>query len=232
MLVHGRCVLPGARMWCRLYVVRLSNKRLLCPEDELSCLPITVGSGTSDEGARLGGLPPAGISPTAKTARYFATLPLTFDRQMEVSIFLAFDFDRMANASRKVLTPADDLVEVIVHGAQRRASQSDFKSELSAHPLLIHGPSPDWFVTGGEKVIESGHKIGGRPYMEQPSSSVLEQQEQMTAGGVRQFAQIGFPSGQHDAAVTGDWPFADGVFHLLVKEHARDQVEFWWFWDF
>lgn len=204
---------------------------LLYADDELLCLPITVGAGETQSGARLGGLRPEGIRPKTASARYFATLPLTQDRETELSVFLAFDFDGMANASRRILTNADDPLEVLVHEARPRANDPDNASELSAHPLEIHGTAPDWFVTGGKKVIESGHKIGGRPYIEQRSPSLLAELERLTSSGFRQFVQIGFPSGRHDAIVTGDWPFADGVFHLLVREMSGTP-EFCWFWDF
>lgn len=52
---------------------------------------------------------------------------------------------------------------LLVHEAQPRTNDPDAASDLSAHPLLIHATAADWFVTGGKKVIKSGHKIGGRP---------------------------------------------------------------------
>lgn len=205
--------------------------QLLCAEDELVCLPITVGEGDSQSGARLGGLRPEGIQPKRGSGRYFATLPFTQDRNTEISLFIAFDFAAMGNASRRILTNADGLLEVLVHEARPRAHDSDAASELSGHPLLIYGTAPDWFVSGGKKVIESGHKIGGRPYIEQPGPSLPAELEKLTSSGFRQFFQIGFPSGHHDATVAGDWPFADGIFHLLVKDRAGTP-EFCWFWDF
>lgn len=209
--------------------------RLLCPDDPRICLPITVGSGSSEDGARLGGTPPKDVVPTKKreAARYFATLPLTADAGTEISIFLSFDFDEMARVSRRMLGPWDNLVEVVVHEKRsRNTSTNDFVSELSPHPLLIHGEAPDWFVTGGEKVVESGHKIGGRPYLEQPRTQILDELQGVISTGFRQFVQLGFPSGAHDAPVAGDWPFADGIFHLLVKANVKEHVEWRWFWEF
>ena len=209
--------------------------RLLFPDDPLVCLPITVGSDGGEYGARVGGLPPEGIVPLRETdtTRYFATLPLTADGEREVSIFLSFDFDQMANASRRLMGPADDLIELVVHEKRPRSTgRRDLISELSEHLLIIHDESPDWFITGGEKVVESGHKIGGRPYVEQPRSSMMNELQAVMADGFRQFAQIGFPSGQHDAAVAGDWPFADGIFHLLVKQDVGENLEWRWLWEF
>lgn len=209
--------------------------RLLCPDDPRICLPITVGSGISEDGARLGGRPPKDVVPTRKyeATRYFATLPLTADAGTEISIFLSFGFDEMSEASRRMLGPGDDLVEVVVHEKRlRNANSNDFVSELSAHPLLIHGEAPDWFLTGGEKIVESGHKIGGRPYLEQPRTQMLDELQGVISAGFRQFAQLGFPSGAHDAPVAGDWPFADGVFHLLLKAEAQERLEWRWFWEF
>jgi hypothetical protein len=209
--------------------------RLLFPDNTGVCLPITVGSGSSEDGARLGGTPPKDVVPTKrpKAARYFATLPLTADTETEISLFLLFDFDEMAEASRRILGPGDNLVEVVIHEKRSRdMSTSEFISELSAHPLLIHGETPDWFVTGGEKVVESGHKIGGRPYLDQPRTQMLDELQAVTSTGFRQFVQLGFPSGAHDSPVAGDWPFADGVFHLLVKANVQEHVEWRWFWEF
>lgn len=209
--------------------------RLLFPDDDLVCMPITVATGDSEHGARLGGKPPEGLIPANRTekSRFFATLPLAADGEIEVSVFLSFAFDQMAEASRRVLGPANDLIEVVVHEKRPRATRAtDLVSELSPHPLVIHGVSPDWFITGGARKIEPGHKIGGRPYVEQPRSSMLNEMQATMSAGFRQFAQIGFPSGQHDAPVAGDWPFADGVFHLLVKQDEAECLEWRWMWEF
>lgn len=209
--------------------------QLLFPDDERLCLPVTVGPGDIEVGPRLGGKPPQGVNPSTRvaTTRYFVTLPVSADGEVEVSIFLSFDFDQMANAAGRVQGPADELIEVIVHGRSvRKAGTPEHISELSPQRLVIHNESPDWFITGGTKVIDSGHKIGGRPYIEQPRSSMLNELQAAATAGFRQFAQIGFPSGQHDAAVEGDWPFADGVFHLLVRQHETERLEWRWMWDF
>src|SRR5687768_6362827 len=96
--------------------------RLIYPDDRRICLPITVGSGISEDGARLGGAPPKDVVPTKKyeATRYFATLPLTADAGTEISIFLSFGFDEMSEASRRILGPGDDLVEVVVHEKRSR----------------------------------------------------------------------------------------------------------------
>lgn len=206
--------------------------QLLFPNDETLCLPITIGTGSSETGPRLGGAPPEGVVPSKRTnlARFFMTLPLSAEGESEVSVFLGFDFDQMANVTRRVLGPADDLIEVIEHEKRARGRDSDeFLSEVSPHPLIIGVQSPDWFITGGERVIESGHKIGGRPYVEQPRSTLLREMDSMMAEGFRQFVQIGFPGGR-DSDVEGDWPFGDGIFHLFMKKAAT--IEWRWMWEF
>lgn len=207
--------------------------QLLCPESIGTCLPVTIGEGASSEGPRIGGQPPCGVVPSARTAltRYLLTLPLTMDG-LEVSIFVSFDFDLMAEASRRV-EGHDELLEMVIHGpSQRRESGSDFVSDISPHPMIIHPPRPDWIVADGMKIVESGHKIGGRPYIEQPFDTLSEEADGLVTSGFMQVLQLAFPSGAADANVHGDWPFASGVFHVFVRQDEAGSANWRSFWEF
>src|ERR1700742_2147652 len=135
--------------------------QLLYPNDPLYCLPIRFGEGASETGARFGGRAPEGITPTSRSEdiRYFATLVLNDAPVIEVSIFVSFDLNQMMKRCG-VLT-GDDQVNVIIHGASRRASNNVYASELSEHPLVYMNEKDDWMDDGcGDIVIESGHKLG------------------------------------------------------------------------
>jgi hypothetical protein len=190
-----------------------------------------IGHGESQEGPRLGGRAPEGVSPALKGARFFVTLPLTQSGDREFSVFISFDFDEMAEASRKLQADGNGLIDVVVHDRSRRSDSDELLSELSAHPIGIGGESPDWIVADGGKIIESGHKIGGRPYFDQPRAAMLQAVDALTSQGFIQFVQIGFPSGANDADVSGDWPFADGMFHLFARMNGED-LDWRCLWDF
>jgi hypothetical protein len=204
---------------------------LLCPDDQSICLPVRVGDGTSETGPRLGGDPPQGILPSNQLllTRYFATVPISLEPDLEASIFLSFDFAQMAKYSGILCN--DELVQVVIHEPSRRGSQSQLSSNLSAHPLIIKDFQTDWVIDDGIQLVESGHKIGGRPYIIHNEPSIHEESAKIMADGFVQIIQLDFPGGGGDAIVSGDWPFADGMFHLFGKVSSNNW-EWKWFWEF
>ncbi len=111
---------------------------------------------------------------------------------------------------------SDNRVVAIRHGALPRGSSNQFASELSAHPLVISPHSHPDLIDDGEDsgIISSIHKFGGRPYCIQEPE--LAGANILLENGLVQALQLGFP-GHADGKVTGDWPFAGGLFNLFLK---------------
>jgi hypothetical protein len=81
-----------------------------------------------------------------------------------------------------------------------------------------------------EKVIRPNHKIGGRPHLVRETRDLVASLGRARDRGFSLIAQFDFPSGE-DALVSGDWPFADGMFALLGREPFGEQ-DWCWYWDF
>ena len=206
--------------------------RLLSPSDTSRCVPLHVGSGPSPTGPRLGGMPPVGIAPPKLLpgTRYFATIPLASTPPLEASIFLSFDFDQMAATASTI--GASDLVSVVVHPPAERVAISDLASELSAHPLVLEPEQSDTIIDDeGNPMINSRHKLGGRPYTFRDRFEHIRGSGELATGGFMQVLQIDFPASTRDAAVEGTWPFADGMFHLFAREPFQ-HGDWRWLWEF
>jgi hypothetical protein len=144
-----------------------------------------------------------------------------------VSIFLSFTLDEMFDAAGD-LALGTELVEVVVHEPRSRGMDLASASDLSPHPLLVGTSREDVVVEGDRSVIRSSHKIGGRPHFMHGDPSLEDAVAELERSGFRQVVQFDFP-GSADATVDGDWPFGDGVFHLLGKEPfgRQDWRSFW-----
>jgi hypothetical protein len=82
----------------------------------------------------------------------------------------------------------------------------------------------------GRAITRSRHKIGGRPCVIRERSQSRRELDGTLRQGFLLVAQFDFPSGE-DALVSGDWPFADGLFAILARTTYGDS-DWRWYWDF
>ena len=110
-------------------------------------------------------------------------------------------------------------------GPLPRSRQDDHLSGLSAHPLIVQEHLAEDTVLNGEggQLISSAHKFGGRAYCVQEPE--LQGAEALLDSGYVQALQLDFP-GSADATVSGDWPFADGIFNLFM--HPDESHPVYW----
>ena len=200
--------------------------------DPLLCVPFNVGEGPSDIGPRLGGQPPAGVAPISndRSCRYFLTVPLIGEPAHDVSVFVRDDARALVTVSSS-LQP-EGLIEVIVHQPAARSVSSAYASTLSEHPLVLSAPQADWLRSDdGECIVASFHKLGGRPYFVQRHDTLERAVDRALAHGYDHVLQIDFPALPGDVAqVAGDWPFGDGLFHLLGRP-PLNRGDWLWFWQ-
>lgn len=203
---------------------------LAFPEDKDLCLPIQIVDGRSNGGALFGGRPPSGVIPIANGLRFFASFPFFSAPETCLSLFVA-DFDEILELRGRVVEL--DRLEVLVHSPTSRAdSASPHDSNLSEHSLALQSVCEDWVLGDeGEKVVRSGHKLGGSPYLINPRSSLVSELRKTYSEGFRHVAQFDFPSGD-DSMVSGDWPFGDGIFSLFGKDPFMAPADWRWLWDF
>lgn len=204
--------------------------RLVSPSDPTRCVPFLISTGEGTEGAMLGGRAPDGISPTPgrESLRYFATVPITTSPSVFASIFVA-DLEALMEVRGGVSRP--DLVRVVVHPSMERGPSSRFDSLLSEHSLLLAGPADDLTPDDdGVAAVRPGHKIGGTPHLVRRKAPLLDAIERLRRDRYVLVAQFDFPHGV-DAVVSGDWPFADGMFALFGREPFQER-EWRWCWDF
>jgi hypothetical protein len=146
-----------------------------------------------------------------------------------MTVYTSFDFETMA-ANRGVLG-SSNLVQVLFHQETIRGDWTPESSGLSEHPLRIGETADDWFEDDGERIIESGHKFGGRPYLTRPNPTLEEQIRLIEDGGFVHVLQIDFPGGGEDAIVDGDWPFGTGMFHVFAQPPFNNPRCYWlWEW--
>lgn len=202
------------------------------PSSDQYCLPLRIVDGPGLPGAFLGGRPPRGVAPKPESGplRFFGSVPLTVEPELCASLFVA-DLEQLLQARGRL--NALGLLEVVIHPAaeEREVDPSPLSSPLSEHGLRLLEPASDRILGDeGEEVFRPGHKIGGRPHLIRVSAQLVDSIEACRAGGFSLAAQFDFPSGD-DAAVTGDWPFADGMFALFGRP-PFDRENWRWYWDF
>jgi hypothetical protein len=202
------------------------------PDNERRMRPVQIGEGPSEDGPRLGGRPPSGvIVPTMRPeCRYFATVPISVDPPLELSIFINREFESLIAASLGELIN-DDRVLLIPHRPSRRAIESPYRSELSEHPLVLGEECDDWFLgDDGDEVTSSMHKLGGRPHTIHDPPEFVPATQEAARRGLRQFIQFDFP-GADDAMIQGSWPWGDGEFHVFFRGPLA-AAEWACFWEF
>ncbi|MCC9628904.1 hypothetical protein LOC68_10880 [Blastopirellula sp. JC732] len=204
----------------------------LFPRQDRDCVPLVIGDGDSESGSRLGGLPPAGVTPNRLTSltKYFCTIRVAEDPVLEISVFLSFDFAGMADGAGVVHT-SGDLFEVVTHGDSTRSIKSALASELTPHPILHGQECADKLVDDdGNEIVISHHKLGGRPFIQDSGEGLPALVRSLREEGYFQIVQIAFPDA-HDGDVDGDWPFAVGMFHLFGEEPI-DKCSWRCFWEY
>lgn len=186
--------------------------------DARKCWPMHIAEGDSSLGARIGGLPPAGIVPESPNERtqYFGTFPISEGTTEEMSIFCAFDYLDHKNPcffTRNIHKAIGaELVQCLFHPAAARAEDAPFRSELQAYRVTV-GPEtrdPEDPSTGVP------HKIGGLPFLEYDHPSARGVSADLLADGYLHFLQWSTP-GVGDCRVKGNWPFPNLSFHLYLK---------------
>lgn len=182
----------------------------------LRCTPFHVGEPDTGFGSRMGGLAPAGVVPSRMTAstRYFLTLSGYPREGIDLSIFLHFSVDQMLESAGR--PDFGSLVEVVLHEPRPRGPSTTLASELPPRELIVGEAKEDWFVDqGGHMMVESCHKLGGRPFLENAPAYFEAALDELASAGFAQFIQFDFPALEGDSIVDADWPFATGMFHVF-----------------
>jgi hypothetical protein len=167
------------------------------------------------------------MPPLAPGSQYVLTFPFLIEPVVYVSVFVNGTIKRLWQSMNDGLQ-SDDRIVTIQHGdALRGDSDDEIRSELSAHPLLVAELLEPDLVDDGEggRAIASDHKLGGRPYCIQEPE--LDGAEELLGRGYVQALQLDFPSSR-DGAVSGNWPFTDGLFNLFIAPHGGAPV----YWAF
>jgi hypothetical protein len=196
---------------------------LVAPADPSRSRTFRIVDGESERGARLGGRAPDGVGDSVlrEDAVYVMTVPLSSTPELELSIFVQGEIWAAMNQGLF----SDVRVVALPHVPSHRRSDGRFRSQLSEHRIVlgdeISDADPESDDADGPKPW-SHHKIGGRPYCIQEPE--LEGAEALSQRGFVQLIQLDFP-GSADGAVSGSWPFADGMFNLFGKPPFD---EFFW----
>ncbi len=200
--------------------------QLVAPIDRSLHRAFRIGDGESNSGPRLGGFAPdlETALPLARGSQYVLTFPFLQVPQVFVSVFVNGGVDELWKSMNDGLQ-ADDRIVAVRHGATPRGGSDRFASPLSSHPLVVGATCEADLVDDGEgdRVVSSAHKFGGRPYCIQEPELVGA--ERLLDNGLVQALQLDFP-GYADGNVSGDWPFADGLFNLFLK--ADDPGLIYW----
>lgn len=203
----------------------------LAPKDPLKSVAFSLRAQAEGDGGRLGGRPPDGIVPAQPRTNtvYLATVRISRFPDLEASIFLT---EREENELLKTggrLYQGRDLgpIQVTLHGPTSRGTGIGLRSTLSERAIVLGDEQDDWYTGGQAGVVQGRHKIGGRPAIFK-EWDLEERAGELLSNGYMQVLQLDFP-GDGDDVVGGDWPFGDGMFHLLGREPfgEADWACFW-----
>jgi hypothetical protein len=199
-----------------------------------SCRPLTVISGSSHEGFRIGGAPPKGVLPKRTNAftRYFATIPLggVLDQDLSLFVSLSDDYEDPAFLASNMCvmhSTKSTLVQFVVHPATRRAKRSRFRSGLSEAALRLESERPDNPRPESDQLWIQ-HKIGVFPFFYHPRPEIISSADRLMAEGFIHLLQMSSLGG-NDALIEGEWPFGNTMFHVFAKESARG-LDFRYIW--
>ncbi len=192
------------------------------------CLPFRLALPNANSGARFGGKSPEGVVPPNETSRYLMTLPVLRDADLEASIFFDFEIDFVVKNKYKIFTASENFLHVVIHKNSERRKDNLFQSTVSGNRVIIQRIVPD-VGSEGDSYYDN-HKIGGSPFLVR---------EDMFKSGIDALAQCGYKNwvqldvpgfgeeGDEDG-LDGDWPFADGIFNIMIKHgNESDFVYFW-----
>jgi hypothetical protein len=192
---------------------------------------IRIVSGESDQGPRIGGTGPTGIT-AGEFGEYLLTLPLDENSNMEVSIFLSENDALIASAQERAHENGN-YVWIIPHGESSRSNDDVSRSRFEPRMMIIEPPTPDWAEIDDQgarqRMITAGHKIGGKPYMKWQRSWLTHELDDLSRQGFLHFLQLDFPSRRDANLGRKPWPFGDGLFHLYGRPPfaMKDWVTFW-----
>jgi hypothetical protein len=191
--------------------------KLVAPLDRSMHRPFRIGDGESWTGPRIGGRAPAldHALPLVAGSQYVLTFPLFEQPVVYVSVFVNGE-DSLWDAMNAGVQ-SDDRIVTVRHGDVPRGPSDRFESELSSHPLEVSREiRHDVIAPDGDdrQIISSVHKFGGRTHCIQGAR--LQGADELFDRGLVQVLQLDFP-GREDGCVSGNWPFADGLFNLFMK---------------
>jgi hypothetical protein len=197
-------------------------------EDTHKCRPLMLGDGESNMGSRLGGIHPAGMLPPVRTTitRYFATIRLTTDPCVEVSLFTQFDSGVMFQNQEIMHDSSKGLLHILMHGASVRAERSELNIGLLPYPIILKPETSDILNIDGEIIRFPHHKLGGEPFLEE-GSKLVPAVARIRDDGYFLLFQIAFPD-RDDAAIDGSWPFADGTLHVFSRSPLGAKFMYCW----
>lgn len=209
----------------------------LFPRDPERCRPLRLSELRDVTGPRVGGAPSApayeGVRDRASAPiHYFATVPVTSDPVLLVSIFVPKTSEPLY-ALRGEIREVGGAIEVVTHLPAPPLKGGDLlASDLSMYGIEIRSEENDLVPDGeGGVVRRSDHKIGGRPYLLHDRMRLFERAKEAEEDGFGVVVQFDIP-GYEDVPVDGRWPFGDGVFSLLGKEPFTGSACWRWYWDF
>jgi hypothetical protein len=189
-----------------------------------SCRPLTIVAQAGDDGFRIGGNPPKGITPSVVNTftRYFATIPFMSANRIELSLFSSFadDYNDPAwlDTNMGMLHSQESvLVQFVVHKAAHRANRSRYEAEFAAQALRLEDERPDNPRKESNRMWIH-HKIGGFPFFYNDDATVGA--NKLLADGYLHLLQMASP-GFEDALPEGNWPFGNYMFHVFAKETSH-----------
>ena len=101
----------------------------------------------------------------APASQYVLTIPFLVDPAVYVTVFVNGALETFWESMNDGLQ-SDDRIVTVRHGEALRGDSDEFRSDLSAHPLVVAElVEADLIDDGvGGRMIASDHKLGGRPY--------------------------------------------------------------------
>lgn len=185
----------------------------------LRYFPLRIGDSDLGSGARIGGRPPEGVVPPVITphTRYFATLPLDTNPELEVSLFTSIapssDDDLCLSFHLNEVKAEDSpVVQFVYHPGSCRSQKDGLNAEYSAQSLVI-----------GEETTENfddqyvGHRIGGTPFILR--HAVVECVANLLDEGFVHYVQFAYP-GPYDAG-NGLWVLGNTFLSVFAKSDGR-----------
>ena len=148
--------------------------------------------------------------------RYFATLPIDDEAELEVSLFttiaesLESDFF-ITDHINEVKTEDSPVVQFVVHPRSCRTQKNGLESEYSAQPLIVAQETAET-----QDDPSGDHKMGGIPFIF--PRYVIEAVATLLADGYVHFLQFSYPG--PDDAGEGLWALGNRSLLVFVKPEA------------